>query len=81
MPETKHFQSIAKLLTDFQKVSFESSKDFPIFLLGDLLALSSNKSKKKDEIKKLKEEFRRKFYSIINVTYRKGFKPLLTESL
>ena len=34
IPESKHFSGIAKLFTDFQKVSFESEKDFPIFMLN-----------------------------------------------
>ena len=34
MPEIKHLSGITKLFTDFQKVTFESEKDLPVFLLN-----------------------------------------------
>lgn len=39
MPESKTFSGLAKLFTDFQKVTLESEKDYPIFLLNQLYTL------------------------------------------
>jgi len=42
MPESKHFSGIAKFFTDFQKVSLENEKDFPIFLLNQIYTIQQN---------------------------------------
>jgi hypothetical protein len=34
MPESKHFSGFAKLFFDFQKVTLDQEKDYPIFLLN-----------------------------------------------
>jgi hypothetical protein len=34
MPEHKAFSGLAKYFTDFSKVTLESGKDFPIFILN-----------------------------------------------
>lgn len=34
IPENKSFMGLGKYFTDFSKVTFESEKDFPIFLLN-----------------------------------------------
>ena len=39
MPESKHFASLSKFFTDFQKVSFDQ-KDFPITLLDQIYTLN-----------------------------------------
>jgi hypothetical protein len=36
MPENKAFSGFTKYFTDFIKVSMESEKDFPIFLLNQM---------------------------------------------
>ena len=47
--------------------------------VDDSLRSSNKKVQVQSEIAKIKEEFERKFSSIILVTYRKNFRPLLTE--
>ena len=84
MADYKHFTAITKLITDFQKVTFEQ-KDFPICLLDEIYTLPhelqgkvQDKKKLMSNIDKSKELFLLQFSSIIYSTYRKGFKPLLS---
>jgi len=34
LPDNKHLSNFAKFFTDFQKVTLDSEKDYPIFLLN-----------------------------------------------
>jgi hypothetical protein len=52
MPESKHFSGFAKLFTDFQKVTFESEKDLPVFLLNKSYILSPYQTVGKQQDKK-----------------------------
>lgn len=89
MPESKHFSGLAKYFTDFSKVTFETERDLPLFLLNQLYTMNDGlisgrqqdrKRRIAQELKRVQEDCMHQFFSIIYCSYRKGFTPLLTES-